>query len=155
MTGCTHGPGPANLKGSIEGANMLYQGTVTMLALFMGFLFTTLVEVYVDGNREVGLVRMLVVAIMLFLIALLSFHNTLHRLIRHYEMVLPTSPLTIVGGVCMSLGLTAMVGCMALMLFEMGLKVDAFVVVMCAFGLMLAFINMRQMHAKKSYVLDV
>jgi hypothetical protein len=125
---------------SLEASFNVYHGTVAMGAIFIGFVFSSLLGILLSPDpltpvKEVVL-WILSSSMILFCAALVLFHATAHQFIKWCKAPYPRSIFSMVGVVCFTLGLTLMFASISALMYQRGLR--ALMVVTVLFGLGIA-----------------
>ena len=115
----TESPG-SELRKSVAESFNIFQATVAMCSIFMGFVFAALVQILgTEGPlpaSKAWVTRVLVAALLLLLAALLGFHRTANQVIRYWGIFFPESPVRRMASLCMQLGIVAMLFAVCLLL---------------------------------------
>lgn len=126
---------PANneeLRKTVGDSFNIYQATVAMCSIFMGFVFAALIQILSSEKvllpGQTIVVWFLVFAMLSMLTALLFFHATAHQVIRLWSMFLLKSPLRLWGQGFFVLGIIAMLLSVAFMLYYKSQVVLTFIV---------------------------
>ena len=107
----------------------IYQATVAMIAIFIGFVFSGLLLILtspdkIDAPKHIA-IWSLIVAMLTLLTALLSFHATARRVIRYWGIFYPVSIFGLIGGIAMNIGLLAMFASIAVLLYSRDITTGA------------------------------
>ena len=142
-----------------EGFN-IYQATMTMLSIFTGFVFAALLQIVLapeqlDSVRKIA-VRILIAALIFFLLAIFSFHHVAHRVVRYWGIFLPSSVFVRIGGLGLIGGFMFMLFGLATLLWGRGMVIEAVIVGIASTGLGGYATQSRRMHDSKApYICDV
>jgi hypothetical protein len=103
----------------------IYQATVAMIAIFIGFVFSGLLLILTSPDKidisKYVVIWSLIVAMVSLLTALFSFHATAHRVISYWGIFYPVSIFSIIGGIAMNVGILAMFSTVAVLLMSRGI----------------------------------
>lgn len=68
----------------------IFQASMTMLSIFSGFVFAALLQLLASSNPVTSgnqiVIRILLIALCCFMIAIFSFHHCAHRVVRHWQI---------------------------------------------------------------------
>jgi hypothetical protein len=138
----------------------IYQATMTMLSIFTGFVFAALLQIIVapeqlDSAKKIA-VRILIAALISFLLAIFSFHHAAHRMVRYWRIVLPRSVFVRIGGLGLIGGFMFMLFGLAILLWARQMGIEAIIVGIASVGLGGYAAQSRRMHhPKATYLRDV
>ncbi|MDA8375610.1 MAG: hypothetical protein M0Z50_00785 [Planctomycetia bacterium] len=120
----------SDLREHTAEASGIYQATITMIAIFDGFIFVALLQMLNTPTRltawAVGVVWLLTMALMVFTYAMLCFHVVGYRIINYFSFFFPGSRFIVAGRLLMNLGVLAMFSALAAMLCSRGAVALAF-----------------------------
>lgn len=138
----------------------IYQATMTMLSIFTGFVFAALLQIILaseqlDSTKKIA-VRILIAALICFLLAIFSFHHSAHRIVRYWRIVLPSSIFVQIGGFGLICGFMCMLLGLAALLWAHEMFIEAVVVGIASVGLGVYIAQSRRMHhPNATYIRDV
>ena len=138
----------------------IYQATMTMLSIFTGFVFAALLQVILAPEQlESGMkitIRVLIASLICFLLAIFSFHHSAHRVVRYWNIFLPSSVFIRVGSLGLIGGFMLMLYGLAVLLWTRDMVIEAVVVGIASSGLGAYAGQSRRMHQPDAaYVRDV
>jgi hypothetical protein len=132
----------------------IYQATVAMIAIFIGFVFSSLLSILTSPDKIDWLKHLAIwslIAAMLFLLtALLSFHATAHRVIRYWGIFYPSTIYQRIGGLAMHAGLVSMFASISVLLWSRDITIGAIIVGIYSIGLVIYAESFRRMHGKQA-----
>jgi len=113
------------LRDTVGESFNVFQSTVAMGSIFMGFVFAALLQM-LGGNGplpelEQWTARLLVAAMLLLLGGLLAFQATANQVIKYWGFFSPQSRVRTLGTVLFELGITTMLLSTTVMLWKRGL----------------------------------
>ena len=147
------------LRASVGDSLNIYQATVAMGSIFLGFVFAALVQLLAsEGGLLQGTrwaVRVLVLALLMLLISLILFHRTANETVRYWKIFFPDSRARRIAAVLFQLGMIAMLMVLALLLLAKAELVMAALVTFIAVLMVLPMFGSGSMHRGGSYVRKV
>lgn len=110
------------LRKSLGESFNIFQATVAMCSIFLGFVFAGLIQL-LGGSESLStdrqwVVRVLVLALLLFLGSLIGFHMTANQTVRYWKVFFPNSRARTVASIMFQLGIISMLMVIALLLFS-------------------------------------
>lgn len=144
------------LRQSVGESYNIYQATVAMCSIFLGFVFSGLIQM-LGGEDDLTdemrwVVRVLVVALLLLLGSLIGFHMTANQTVRYWKIFFPRSRARNVASVMFQLGMIAMLMVVALLLLSKGERVAGWLVAATAACLFPLTFRVGGLHARAPYV---
>lgn len=139
-------------KGFSESFN-IFQATVALLAIFVGFVFTALMQILmtpgpIPENMSTP-VYLLSAAILFLTIALFSNHLVAHRVLRAHGLFFPHSVARTVLGLCLPFGVILMFATLAHLLADKGFSLLAGLLMCVSVGT-IGYVGMRIYLFRKS-----
>lgn len=138
----------------------IFQASMTMLSIFTGFVFSALLQLLsssepIASGRQI-VVRILLLALGSFLVAIFSFHHCAHRVARYWQVFLPQSVFVRVGGLGLIVGVILMLSGLSALLWEKNMENDSILVLIGSFALGVYILQSRRTHATDApYLVDV
>lgn len=128
----------------------IYQATMTMLSIFTGFVFAALLQIVLaseqlDSAKRIA-VRILITALICFLLAIFSFHHSAHRVVRYWKISLPSSVFVRIGAVGLIGGFMSMLFGLSVLLWAREMAIEAVAVGIASIGLGAYIAQSRRMH---------
>ena len=159
MTSRTHLPATAEDARLAESFN-IYQATMTMLSIFTGFVFAALLQLVLAPEQltsgKLVAIRILIASLFCFLMSMFSFHHTAHRVVRYWQIFLPSSVFTRIGSLGLVAGFVLMLYGLVFLLWERGLSLEAVVVAIASIALGAYGLQSRRLHQSgASYIQDI
>ncbi|MCC6997992.1 MAG: hypothetical protein IT370_25490 [Deltaproteobacteria bacterium] len=122
----------------------IYQGTVVMLSIFLGFVFAALVALLSStGGAPRATVYLLLVALATLTTSLMFMHLTAHQVLKKYEIFMPDTKFRMAGGLLLSAGIIAMFLAIGVLLWARGMKVAGAALGLYGAGIMVFVAVMR------------
>jgi hypothetical protein len=148
-----------NFPAGIAESFNIYQATVAMLAIFIGFVFSGLLQMLTgsdssDPARNV-VVFFLTLSMVMLTFALLCFHATAHRVLRYWRIFYPVSIFNKVGAQLFGLGLLFMFWSIAVLLWIRTFHKLGILVAISGFGLVLFGLHFRRMHGDGEHMVPI
>jgi hypothetical protein len=147
------------LRESVGDSFNIYQATVAMVAIFIGFVFSGLLQLLTSSDKldaaKIAVVWLLTLAMFLLSLALMCFHATAHRVLRYWRIFYPVSTFNRIGAVAFSFGLVAMFCSIAVLLWIRGLHCASGFAGFSGVALILFGASFRGMHGKAKYMVHV
>lgn len=147
------------LRASVGESFNIYQATIAMGSIFLGFVFAALVQLLAaDGglaDHHRWVVRVLVLALLMLLVSLILFHRTANETVRYWKIFFPDSRARRIAAVMFQLGMIAMLMVVALLLLGKAEMVMAALVTFIALLMVLPLFGIGSMHRGGSYVRKV
>lgn len=149
-----------SLRAGVGDSFNIYQATIAMIAIFLGFVFTGLLTILLSPEQKLTLGRLVVLgvlasAMIAFALALLLFHATAHRVCRYWGIPYPISVFNKWGSIVLSGGLLLMFLSVAVLFWERGLLWGAYPTAVAGFGVVALAWAFRRMHAGWPHLIDV
>ena len=147
----------SKLRKTVAESLQIWIGTVTLGAILMGFVFTTLsylltIETELTWIRQL-IIWFLVVTMLLLLSGLILFHLTANQVAAYWGIFFPDSSFRYYGAIAFGGGITLLLVSVATMLMEKGMFVLAMLVIMAALGQVVFVVHKGKMHdLSKPYV---
>jgi hypothetical protein len=121
----------SDLRDTVGETFNVYQGTMTMLSIFMGFVFAGLLQLLgsdspVSASKQQA-VGALVIANLSLLSSLLFLHYTANQVVRHWQLFFPESVQRMVGAMLFGVGVISMQVALIILLVEKNLVGLAFI----------------------------
>lgn len=128
----------------------IYQATMTMLSIFTGFVFAALLQIVLapeqlDSAKKVA-VRILIAALICFLLAIFSFHHSAHRVVRYWKIALPSSVFVRIGAFGLIGGFMSMLFGLSVLLWAREMAIEAVIVGIASVALGGYIAQSRRMH---------
>lgn len=147
------------LRESVGDSFNIYQATVAMVAIFIGFVFSGLLQLLTSSDQldtaRIAVIWLLTLAMFLLSLALMCFHATAHRVVRYWHIFYPVSIFNLIGAVAFSFGLVAMFCSIAVLLWVRGLHCASGFACLSGVGLVLFGASFRRMHGDAKHVVRV
>lgn len=144
--------------GSLELSFNVYHGTVAMGAIFVGFVFSSLLEILLSQDpltpAKKVVLWLLTWSMILLSAALVFFHTTAHRFINWCKAPYPRSVYSRAGIVCFTVGLTFMFCSIGVLMFQRGLHVLMAITMLFGFGIA-SFRALSTAFIKTENIIDV
>ena len=143
------------LRNTVGESLNVYQASVAMLSIFLGFVFAGLLQVLSGAAMPpLTVVVALVVALLGLMTALLLFHLTAHQVFRFWEVFFPDSSIRTMAGIAMNIGLIFMFLTVGALLRHSGMKRTGAFVPIYGVGLILfvLIMHIRLLHGSKHVV---
>jgi hypothetical protein len=149
-------PIPDNqLRQTVGESLNIYQGTIAMCSIFMGFVFSTLVQMLVGPVDltyiQVWTVTLLVVALLSLLGALLSLQLTANQTIRYWRIFYPRSRARTLTVVFLPIGIACMLFAIVVMLLGKALHILAYLTLIGSIALIALSIYISTLHKNNPY----
>jgi len=147
------------LRQSVGESFNIFQATMAMVAIFMGFVFAGLLQLLTSADDlntpKTVVVWLLTVAMLSLSLAILCFHATAHRAVRYWRIFYPVSIYNFIGGLAFSGGLLTMLWSVAALLWNKNMIAAAWTVAISAVALIGFGFSFRRMHGIASYMVKV
>lgn len=154
------------LRRTVGESLSIYQGTVEMLSIFLGFVFFVLVSLLLDQGPSTWpktvAVFFLTIATIVLLFSLFAFHATAHRVVRRCQIFYPSSVFNRVGGPLLIAGAELMLGSIAVLLWNGRIGTcNATILTVCVsaamvfLGLLMFFSAGPRTHRDRPYLINV
>ncbi len=147
------------LRATVGESFNIYQASLAMIAIFIGFVFSALLEFLTGSSEMVGLmlwaVRFLVGAMITLSLSLVCLHGTAHKVVRYWRIFFPVSRFLRVGFSAFSLGLVFMFLTVSMLLFNKKMIIEAWAVIISALTVVGLFLYFRRIHQAASYMINV
>ena len=137
----------------------IYQGTIAMCSIFMGFVFSALVQV-LAGSGELPLLQVwtvifLVGGLLSLLGALLFLQLTASQTIRYWRIFYPRSRARTLTVVFLPIGIACMLGAVVVMLWARGLYTLAWLTLVGSIAIIGLSVYLGMIHRSGPYRRDV
>ena len=144
------------LRKSLGESLNIYQATVAICSIFLGFVFAGLIQLLggsgpLTANGQ-WVVRVLVLALLFILGGLIGFHFTANQTVRYWRVFFPHSTARTVATVMFQLGIIAMLAAIALLLFGKGERASGLLVTLVALGMFRIVFMVGAIHRGAPYV---
>lgn len=144
------------LRASVGESFNIFQATVAMCSIFMGFVFAGLLQllgsdVPLTAEKRTA-VWVLVVALLFLLGSLIGFHVTANQVLRYWSVFFPSSAARTVASLLFQLGIVAMLLAVAIMLFSKDMQVLGSIVGVSAACLVPLVFRVGRFHRGAPYV---
>lgn len=147
------------LRQSVGESFNIFQATVAMVAIFMGFVFSGLLQLLTSpdplSSTKIVAVWFLTIAMLLLTLAIICFHATAHRVVRYWRIFYPNSIYNRVGALAFSFGLLSMLWSVAILLWMRERTIAAILVGIVAVALIAFGFSFRRMHGVADYRVNV
>ena len=147
------------LRESVGDSFNIFQATIAMVAIFIGFVYSGLLEVLLSTealtSARIVLLWFMTLAMILFTASLVLFHATAHRVCRYWGVFYPVSVFNFVGALTFSAGLLFMFFCTAVLFYQRGAFVLAVFVAISGMGIVSFGMYFRRMHAGGKHMVNV
>jgi hypothetical protein len=152
-------PSDKELRDSVGESFNIFQATVAMCSIFLGFVFSALVQL-LGGDQPLNvsrhwIVRVLVVALLLLLGALIGYHVTANQTVRYWQVFFPHSKARTFASILFQLGIIAMLLVIALLLFSKDEFVTGWTVTGAAIVMTPLVFKVGSFHKRAPYVRSV
>lgn len=155
-------PGQADterLRGSVGGSFNIYQATIAMVAIFIGFVFSGLLELLLATDPLTPARRLVLWFLTLSMVALsfalVLFHATAHRVCRYWGIFYPVSIFNRIGALAFSAGLLFMFLCVAVLFYQRDAVALGTLTAVSGGGIVLFGMYFRRMHAGGPHMVNV
>jgi hypothetical protein len=139
-------------------ANM-YQATIAMIAIFIGFVFSGLLQILLSPEMlttgRLFVVWFLSISMASLSFSLFLFHAMAHQSLRYWQFVYVRSKFNINGARMLEIGLLLMFISVAALAWEKGLRLMAVFIFGSAVGLISFGSSLRGMHKNATHVVDI
>lgn len=144
------------LRKSLGESFNIFQATVAMCSIFLGFVFAGLIQL-LGGSESLTadrqwVVRVLVLALLLLLGSLIGFHMTANQTVRYWRVFFPDSMARTVASVMFQLGIIAMLMVIALLLFGKSERALGWLVTVIAIGMFPLVFKVGSVHQRAPYI---
>jgi len=137
----------------------IYQGTMAMGSIFMGFIFSALLGILLSSEaltrERVWALWWLSISMWTLTISLIFFHATAHRVLRYWGILFPISIFNRLGSGFFSLGILSMFISVGILLLQRGIFLLGILTIILGFGIFLFGISFRRMHKGGKYLINI
>ncbi len=137
----------------------IYQATIAMVAIFIGFVFSGLLQILLSTealtSARVVVLWFLTLSMVTLSFALVLFHATAHRVCRYWGIFYPVSIFNRIGALAFSAGLLFMFLCVAVLFYQRDALTLAVLAAISGVGIVLFGMYFRQMHAGGQHMVNV
>ncbi len=147
------------LRKSLSESLNVFQATVTMCSIFLGFVFAGLLQLLagagpIDDSRRI-VSRALVVAMLSLLGSLIGFHFVTNQVFRYWNVFMPRSKLALIASILFVVGISVMLFTVSELLFLNLDPIFGWLVRLVAIASLLGTILAGTFHGKGSNTRDV
>lgn len=147
------------LRQSVGDSFNIFQATIAMVAIFIGFVFSGLLDIllsteHLTSNRVIVL-WFLTLSMITLSCALILFHATAHRVCRYWGIFYPVSVFNRIGALAFSAGLMFMFLCIAVLLWQRDAVALAALAAISGVGIVLFGMYFRSMHTGGQHLVNV
>lgn len=147
------------LRKSLPESLNIHQGTVAMCSIFLGFVFSGLLQLLgVSGpldEQQRWVVRALVVALLSLMGSVIGFHFVANQVIRYWNVFMPRSRLGVFASILLLSGLVAMLAAISKLLFLRSEEVLGWVVCLVCIAVVPFFLMTGTFHGHGPNTRDV
>lgn len=147
------------LRQSVGEAFNIYQATITIVAIFIGFVFSGLLEILLSSEpmslAKAVVLWFLTLSMISLSFALVLFHATAHRVCRYWGIFYPVSVFNRIGSLLFNAGLLLMFLCLAVMFWHRDALVLAVLAAISGMGIVLFGAYFRRMHSGGRHMVNV
>lgn len=159
MKGRDSQPDTERLRGGVGDSFNIYQATIAMVAIFIGFVFSALLEILLSSeplnSARVVVLWFLTLSMVTLSLSLVLFHATAHRVLRYWRIFYPVSIFNKIGALAFSAGLLLMFLCVAALFFQHKVRSLAILTAISGIAIVLFGLHFRRMHAGGEHMIDV
>lgn len=147
------------LRESVGDSFNIYQATIAMVAIFIGFVFSALLEMLLSTealtSARVLVLWFLTLSMITLSFSLVLFHATAHRVCRYWGIFYPVSIFNRIGALAFSAGLLFMFLSVAVLFYQRDALALALLATMSGVGIVLFGMYFRRMHAGGQHMVNV
>jgi hypothetical protein len=147
------------LRDSVGDSFNIFQATVAMVAIFIGFVFSGLLQILLSSDplteAMVLVLWLLTLAMATLSFSLILFHATAHRVLRYWRIFYPVSIFNKVGAMSFNMGLLLMFLSIAALFLQKELRTLSILTAGSGLAIVIFGLYFRRMHTGGPHIIDV